>query len=168
MAFSHRWLLEMSGGHFLAKNKFFYLEKIQSGKPVEISEKLSNLDSSTTNDLSLIAKVDEPIVPGKPHSSDHNIKVIQIQTGGGNETVEKIVNEDVTKDNDTESSDSSSSSISIDFTNNSLGIKNDLPTEVICDSQENEEKNSKRKNKTEQHLEPPTKRLKTFNFRVIE
>ena len=69
----------MSGGHFGSHRRYYYLQKITSGNPIESIEKLSSLDSSSSNDLSLIAKVDEPKIPGKPHPTDHTIKVVQIQ-----------------------------------------------------------------------------------------
>ena len=153
----------MSGGHFSSRRRYYYLRKIYSGEPVEAIEKLSNLDSSSSNDLSLIPKVDEQKVSNKPHSTDHTIKVVQIQTGGGNEVCDgNDIEESVTSE-----SESSSSSISIDFTNESVRAQDD--SKVTSNNSQNcSEEIPRQKEEVQATSEPPRKKAKTFNFHVIE
>ena len=91
---------------------------------------------------------------------------LPFQTGGGiydkKHDVEEIVN---TEESET---DSSSSSISIDFINNTLNSQKEDDDKVTSKSQDSSEGTSKRRDTTSLSTEPPPKKVRTFNFQVIE
>ena len=69
----------MSGGHFRNKLKYQFFETIGSGTAVTVNEQLSHLDSTTSNNLLLISKIEKPKVPGTHDSTARIVKVVDVQ-----------------------------------------------------------------------------------------
>ena len=104
-------------------------------------------------------------------------KVIDIQSGGGKlEETKPVCEKDhlieelhenshvkESSDSDANSSDSStSSSVSIDFTNEKIDIDGEIENEIKTET------DLKGPKSTESNKEPPSKKLKTYNWDIIE
>ena len=67
----------MSSGHFSKKYKVF--KKITTGTTVNFQERRSPFTTTTSKDPTLISKIEEPKIEGKPSPADRIVKAIQIQ-----------------------------------------------------------------------------------------
>ena len=86
----------MSGAQFRKSWKSKFYKRIQTGTPIVFSERLSHLDSTTSNNPLLITKFDQNSEENKK-ISDRIVKAVDISTGGGIENVECDVENDCVK-----------------------------------------------------------------------
>ena len=151
----------MSGGHFKSRWKKFFLRKIQGGGKVEFEEKVSTYNSTTSKDPFLIAKSDEPKIEGQFHSSDRNVKSIQIQTGAGKSDKKQIQKIGTPEESDSNSTDTESS-ISLDFDQQDSTIENS------SESRKRKEVEVDSSALSVQEKESPRKKFKTYDFNLID